>query len=452
MELTLEKNELSKADDKVIEKFTNELKNSLENNDLEETNQLEQYREGTTLLREYLGTSIGIPILTCDNEFKDILDELLKKGMNELSKSEETLYWLKSWSSKEKNGTTKYAVGEYKDGKFEGYQYLPKSKLPKFKEDEEIIFTYNKKGKIEVRDDLKEKLVENYSEDLQYLKEVELKRNENFKQEGYIYRAYKSKNEDNVILLKNIGKNAVIEDLDFSMNDYTQSGLYQVKDGKYVKISDDIMKSIDDEMEYRAKIKEKEKKENKVKAEGFNVEENLEKYNKYWSEHFTQIEDKIGQRLGLSPVEGIDNSIIEETLKETFMELAKSEKIDIYRCAFPETYSTTVSVTKYAKDRVKPKYTSIPTQDLPDGSKNDRIFVYNKDGSTTLREDLKEKAMENTAEKLKYLKEKENEELQEFKKEGYLYKYYIPEKMLLDLQTEDAIQDLDFAFNKEKGA
>ena len=232
MELTLEKNELNKTEDKIVEEFTKELSDSLENNDLEKNNQLEQYREGTTLIREHLGTSVGIPITTCNNEFGDVLDRLFKEELSELSETEGPIYLLQAWCNKVDNRTTQYVVGEYKDGGFEGYKYMPKSKLPKFNEGEEIIFTYNDKGKIEVRDDLKEKMTESFSEELQYLKEVELKRNEEFKKEGYIYRATKSKSDENIVFLKDISKGATIEDLEFSMNDYQKDGLYQVKERK----------------------------------------------------------------------------------------------------------------------------------------------------------------------------------------------------------------------------
>ena len=193
-----------------------------------------------------------------------------------------------------------------------------------------------------------------------------------------------------------------------------------------------------------------------VETEGFNAEENLEKYNEYWSEFYTEyttLADKVGQRLGLSPSKGTKNSIINQTLEETFMELAKSEKNDIYKCNSSDVFRRDyIAVYKYAKDKTKSEYMNVPFEDIPDEQIRDIIFVYNKDGSTTLREDLKEKAMELTTEKLKYLKEEEDKELQEFKQEGYLCKYNELRKTLYSFQTEGVVQDLDFAFNKEKGS
>ncbi len=174
---------------------------------------------------------IGLSRYGNDIKYRNQIKEAVNKSILELSEKEGTLY-RKQFPS---NGSTGiYNIEKYENGKIENISIL-KDIIPANLDRKDIIFKYKNDGTIEVRDDLKEKILEIACDKTKKLKEQEQQRNDNYKKENHIYDAIE---DDGYIFLKDLTEDRgfVIEDIDFVVDNYQGEGKYQVVNGKYEKV------------------------------------------------------------------------------------------------------------------------------------------------------------------------------------------------------------------------
>jgi len=175
---------------------------------------------------------IGLSRYGNDIKYHNQIKEAVNESILELSKKEGTLYRKKFSSS---GSTETYNIEKYENGKIENIS-IPKNIIPSELDRKDIIFKYKNDGTIEIKNDLKEKIIEIACKKISELKEKEQQRNDDYKKENHIYDAIE---DDGYVFLKDLTEDRgfVIEDIDFTVDDYQGEGKYQVINGKYEKIS-----------------------------------------------------------------------------------------------------------------------------------------------------------------------------------------------------------------------
>lgn len=225
----------------IIDKFINELSNSIQNNSrgnlINETNKYSKYWDFQNFMEDNVSANIGISRWGADIRYRDELSTIIDNSILELAKKEGTLYRKQFMASGPANNPT-YSIDKFENGKIE-YLILPKDKVPKGFENKDIIFQYKADGSTKVRNDLKEEIIKLASENAKYLKEKENKLTEDYKKEGHIYQVGE---DDGYIFLKDLTepREYLLEDIDFVVDCYQGEGKYQVINGKYKKMSDNI--------------------------------------------------------------------------------------------------------------------------------------------------------------------------------------------------------------------
>ena len=83
---------------------------------------------------------------------------------------------------------------------------------------------------------LKEKIVQEASSKVEYLKEKENEKALDYKKEGHVYSVVE---DDGYILLKDLTEERqyLLEDIDFIVDCYQGEGKYKVIDGEYKKVN-----------------------------------------------------------------------------------------------------------------------------------------------------------------------------------------------------------------------
>ena len=222
----------------IIDKFINELSNFIENNSktniVNETNKYSEYWKYQNFMEDNVSSKIGLSRWANDITYRDELSKAIDDSILELSKSEGTLY-RKQFTANGSAGESFYNIDKFENGKIERYLKLPADKIPSKYKDEDIIFQYKQDGKIKVREDLKDKIINLASEKCEELKLKENEKAEDYKREGHIYEAIE---DDGYIFLKDLTeqRNYVLEDIDFVVDCYEGEGNYQVIEGEYKKI------------------------------------------------------------------------------------------------------------------------------------------------------------------------------------------------------------------------
>ena len=218
----------------VIDKFINELSdfigNNSKNNTVNVTNKYAEYWKYQNFMEDNVSSKIGLSRWANDITYRDELSKAVDESILQLAEQEGTLY-RKQFRA---NGSS-YNIDKFENRKIEHYLKLPYDKIPSKYKDEDIIFQYKKDGKIKVREDLKNKVVNLASKKCEELKLKENEKAEDFKIEGHIYEAFE---DDGYIFLKDItqDKKDTIEDIDFVVHCYEGEGKYQVLDGEYKKV------------------------------------------------------------------------------------------------------------------------------------------------------------------------------------------------------------------------
>lgn len=184
---------------------------------------------------------------------------------------------------------------------------------------------------------------------------------------------------------------------------------------------------------------------------------NQNKYNNYWK-YQNFMEDNVSAKIGLSRW-GNDITYHDELSKavdDSVMEIAENEGT-LYRKQFMSNGSNNggfYNIDKFENGQIT--HLTIPKSIIPSEFANkDIIFQYNDNGTIKVRDDLKEKAINLASQKVKSLRDKEQEINAEFKKEGHIYEAieddgYIFLKDVTE-ERDFSIEDIDFVVDNYKG-
>lgn len=184
---------------------------------------------------------------------------------------------------------------------------------------------------------------------------------------------------------------------------------------------------------------------------------NQNKYNNYWK-YQNFMEDNVSAKIGLSRW-GNDITYHDELSKavdDSIIEIAENEDT-LYRKQFMSNGSNNggfYNIDKFENGKIT--NLTIPKSIIPSELANkDIIFQYNDNGTIKVRDDLKEKAINLASQKVKNLRNKEQEINAEFKKEGHIYEAFEDDGyiFLKDITEERdfSIEDIDFVVDNYKG-
>lgn len=222
-----------------VNNFINELKDYLEKGDnknimnVNKESKYSNYWDYQNFIEDNVSATIGLSRYGTNITYYNELNKAVDDSILEISKGEGTLY-RKQFSS---NGSTNggfYNVDKFENGEITHIS-ISEDKVPKTFKNKDIIFQFNENGDINVRTDLKEKVVNLASEKSSELKVMESKRNNEYKKEGHIYEAIE---DDEYVFLNDVTEERGfgVEDIDFVADIYNGEGKYQVINGEYKKI------------------------------------------------------------------------------------------------------------------------------------------------------------------------------------------------------------------------
>lgn len=226
----------STKEKEIMQKFIGELSDFIKDNvKSNETAKYNQYWEYQNFLEDNVAASIGISRYGADIRYRNNLGEAVNNAILKLSETEGALYRKKFMPNGSADKAT-YSVDKFENGKVE-HLVLEATQVPNGYDNDDIIFQYKSDGSTVVRQDLKEKIVNLASESAKDLKLEELKKAEDYKREGHVYKAIE---DDGYIFLKDLTEKRefVFEDIDFVVDAYKGDGKYQVVNGKYEKINE----------------------------------------------------------------------------------------------------------------------------------------------------------------------------------------------------------------------
>jgi hypothetical protein len=220
-----------------VNEFINELKKYLEkggNMNIMSQNKYSNYWNYQNFMEDNVAATIGLSRWGTDITYNSELSKAVDNSILEIAEKEGTLY-RKQFSANGSSNGQFYNVDKFENGEIT-HITISQDKVPKEFQDEDIIFQFNENGNIEVRTDLKEKVVNIASQKAEDLRKKEQEINANFKKENHIYEAFE---DDGYIFLNDLteNKNSSIEDIDFVVDNYKGEGKYQVIDGEYKKIN-----------------------------------------------------------------------------------------------------------------------------------------------------------------------------------------------------------------------
>ncbi len=214
---------------KIISNFINELKEVFEKKNLS-NNKYSDYWSSQKFIEDNVSCKIGISRYGANIIYSDEISKKINNSVLQISEKEGTLYRKKFPANSSSKGQF-YNVEKFENGEITKVK-IPKRMISKEFQDKDIIFKINQNGKIEIKEDIREKVVNLASKELVNLKQKEISKNNEYKKEGHIYEAFE---DDGYIFLNDITekRDFCIEDIDFIVNNYQGEGKYQVIDGEY---------------------------------------------------------------------------------------------------------------------------------------------------------------------------------------------------------------------------
>lgn len=181
------------------------------------------------------------------------------------------------------------------------------------------------------------------------------------------------------------------------------------------------------------------------------------KYSKYW-EYQNFMEDNVAATIGISrwSADIRYSKELSEAIDNSILELAEKEGL-LYRKKFMAngpTDNPTYSIDKFENGKIE--HLILPGDKVPKGFDNqDIIFQYRNDGTTKVREDLKEEAVKLASKNVEDLKVKENEKTTDYKREGHIYHAFENDGyiFLKDIteKRDYLIEDIDFVIDCYQG-
>lgn len=229
----------SKALSNLMNNFIKELKDYLEKGDNRNSmnvvnqNKYSNYWNYQNFIEDNVSANIGLSRYGNDITYYNKLSEAVDNSILELSEKKGTLYRKQFTVNGSSNGGF-YNVDKFENGMIE-HVSLSEEKIPKSFKDEDIIFQFDKNGNIQIREDLKQEVINMASRKTSNFKELESERNNEYKKEGHIYEVFE---DDGYIFLNDLTEERKfsIEDVDFVVDSYQGEGKYQVINGKYTKM------------------------------------------------------------------------------------------------------------------------------------------------------------------------------------------------------------------------
>lgn len=181
------------------------------------------------------------------------------------------------------------------------------------------------------------------------------------------------------------------------------------------------------------------------------------KYSKYW-EYQNFMEDNVAASIGISrwSADNRYSDELSEAIDNSILELSEKEG-PLYRKKFMAngpTDNPTYSIDKF--ENGKSEHLILSGDKVPKGFDNeDIIFQYRNDGTTKVREDLKEKAVKLASKSVEDLKAKENEKTTDYKREGHIYQAFENDGYIflndLTEKRDYSIEDVDFVVDCYQG-
>lgn len=255
---TLEKdfsiNKSTKTDEKIQLEEKNFVENQKEYNFIDQSERYKEFWEYQNSLEDNVCAILGISRYEKDNIYFDEIYKAVDKSIFELSDREECALYIASGPNSAVHTSPKgrlafepvYDIDKYENGKIEHSQCVQVEGLPEKSDNgntRNIIYQVGKDGKLKIRPDLKEEAIKSACEKCMKIKEETLKESEKYKKEGHLYEVHKY---DGYVFLNDITEdNYSFEDIDFVVDNYEGEGIYQVIDGKYIKIDDKFYSEID---------------------------------------------------------------------------------------------------------------------------------------------------------------------------------------------------------------
>ena len=222
-----------------VNNFINELKDYLEKGDnknimnINKESKYSNYWDYQNFIEDNVSATIGLSRYGTNITYYNELNKAVDDSILEISEGEGTLYRKQFSSNGSANGGF-YNVDKFENGEITHIS-IPEDKVPKIFQNKDIIFQFNENGDINVRTDLKEKVVNLASKKAEKLREKEQEINAEFKKEGHIYEVFE---DDGYIFLNDLTeeRDFSVEDIDFVTDVYNGEGKYQVINEEYKKI------------------------------------------------------------------------------------------------------------------------------------------------------------------------------------------------------------------------
>ena len=228
----------SKALSNFVNEFINELKGYLEKGNnrnitkIVNQNKYSNYWEYQNFMEDNVSANIGLSRWGNDTTYYDDLNKAVDDSILEIAEREGTLYRKQFTANGSADGGF-YNVDKFENGEITHIN-ISEDRVPKIFQNKDIIFQFNENADINVRIDLREKVINLASEKSSELKVMESKRNNEYKKEGHIYEAFE---DEGYIFLNDLTeeRDFWIEDIDFVVDNYKGDGTYKVIDGEYKK-------------------------------------------------------------------------------------------------------------------------------------------------------------------------------------------------------------------------
>lgn len=361
---------------------------------------------------------LGLSKLYSDKLYYYNSTNYIENEISKLSEKGSIIYRKQGTSFSNEKGEAVFLVDKFENGKMEHINIVMlKNQIPDRFDNEDIIFQYDEKNNIIIRNDLKKEIIAGAcksmeQEKIQYRKEVE-----SFKKEGHLYEAYEG---EGYIHLRDMTEDSgAIEDIDFVVDNYKGEGIYKFINGKYVEL----------DFENR--------------------------YSTYWKEK-NSLEDYFAKRFGLSKssVNKTYSKQIKNAVEDGILELSE-DKGTLYKISGEKINSKNEKI--YLVDKFEDgevTHLKMSQDEIPlEIQKENVIFSYGDNNEIISKEDIYQELEEIIKDELEYIKGIQDKKALSFRKEGQIYD--VSEKngyIMLTNSKGRSIEDIEFLVDEYKGA
>lgn len=423
MELDISNNlTKDKSVNETVNGFVEDLKEFIQKNNsknsLEIKEKYKEYWDTRNNMHDEACAILGLSRLYADGLYYYSSTNYIENEIAKLSEKEgDTLYRKEHFYSTNEKGEAVFSVDKFENGKIEHIDItMPKNKIPEGFNNEDVIFQYDEKNNIIIRNDLKKEVIAAACKSMEGVKQEYKQEIEDYKKEGHLYEVYEG---EGYIHLRDITEDkGAIEDINFVVDNYKDEGIYKFTNGKYVKL--------DWESRYSTYWKDKTKLEDYI-AEKFGLSK-LSVNKTYAKQIKNEIEDGL---LDLSEDEGALYKISGEKIN------SKNEKIYVV----DKFEDGEITCLKMSQDEVP--------QEM---QRENMIFSYGDDNEIIAREDLVDELEEIVTDELEYIKRIQDQKALSFRKEGQVYE--VSEKngyIMITNSKGRSIEDIEFLVDDYKG-